>query len=384
MLERIENWLAYKRWSSNRLPQVDPFLLDAYRERGLERHYKNRLKRARRCLETRPATSLWTAYQIETQEFDLAAGSKRLEAHNLEKRDQLLDAAVLSIKLRSACQTLATYKLKGENAEIALLEECLELAKQPTYSDRPEIRAYYLACCMVLQPDEAEVIFKKFFQLLLEQLDVFPADEQRDLLRLGINFCVGRANQEQYEFLPASLELYRLAIDRKLIYQGGEISPFTFNNIMGIALRLGEIDWAEQFLLEQTDFLPSDQLGPLKALNAARLSLAKKDYEGVLVALREDDYRDFIQQMNARVLKLKAYWGLELYHLLESHIRNTRAMLRRKRKTSYHVQNFKNLFDLSDQLLRLSPGQSKGREKLFHTISRTEPLLERTWLLNQL
>ncbi|MEO0789101.1 MAG: hypothetical protein AAFY36_10575, partial [Bacteroidota bacterium] len=384
LLEKLECWLAYRRWYSDRLPQVDPFLLNAYRARGLERHYKNRLKRARRSLESLPATDLWTAYQIETQEFDLAAGSKRLEAHNQKARDQLLDAAVLRIKLRAACQTLSTYKLRGEKADITLLQECLTLARQPYFIARPEIKAYFLACSMLLQPNQGDAHFDAFYELIKSELDFFPLAEQRDLLRLGINYCVGRINQEKYEFLPASLGLYRLAIDRGLVYEGREISPFTFNNIIGIALRLGETDWAEQFLLSQADFLPVDQQSPLKALNMAKLALARKDYNAVLLALREDDYRDFIQQMNARVLKLKAYWALEMYHLLENHIRNTRSMLRRKRKTSYHVQNFSHLFDLSSQLLRLPPGSGRGREKLRKIISETEPLLERTWLLDQL
>ncbi|MEM6395624.1 MAG: hypothetical protein AAF741_04700 [Bacteroidota bacterium] len=384
LLDKLEAWLAYKQWSFNRLPQVDPFLLDAYRQRGLERHFINRLKRARRTLKSRPTTDLWTAYQIETQEFDLAAGSKRLEAHNLEERDQLLDAAVLRMKLRAACQTLSTYTLKGKRDEIALLSECLALADQPIFSAIPGIKAYSLACTMLLEPDGGDVHFESFYRLITEQLDHFPTSEQRDLLRLGINFCVGRINQEQFEFLSPSLALYRLAINRKLIYQAGEISPFTFNNVVGIALRLGENDWAEQFLNTQCVYLPDDKRASLTAFNTARLALAKEDYEGVLVALREDYYKDFIQQMNARVLKLKAYWSLELYHLLESHIRNTRSLLRRKQKTSYHVQNFKNLFDLSDQLLRLPPGPGKGKEKLHSMISKTEPLTERAWLLDQL
>ncbi|MEM6878479.1 MAG: hypothetical protein AAF544_07970, partial [Bacteroidota bacterium] len=81
----------------------------------------------------------------------------------------------------------------------------------------------------------------------------------------------------------------------------------------------------------------------------------------------------------------KAYWGLELFYLLENHIKNTRSLLRRKRNMSYHVQNFKNLFDLSDELLRLAPFKGlKKQENLRRKISMTEPLNERTWLLDQL
>ncbi|MEM7573760.1 MAG: hypothetical protein AAF433_12695 [Bacteroidota bacterium] len=384
LLERIEDWLSYRRWSSFRLPQVDPWLVEAYRERGLDRHLRNRLGRARRALAKQATPDLWTAYRLERQYFDLEAARRRLEAHNLHDRDQLLDAAVLRTKLRAACQTLSSLRLQQKDPDILLLEECLEIAAGAPYCDLPGVAPYRLACLMLLQPEEAEAEFLQLMELLSNKLNHYPVDEQRDLLRIGINHCVGRINKDDHSFLAPALALYRQAIDQKLHYEGGQLSTFTFNNVIGIALRLGEIDWAEAFLEQEAEFLPEVEREPLLGLNTARMALARQDYNGVLVALRSSEYRDFIHQMSARTLQLKAYWALELNFLLETHLRNTRAILRRKKDKSYHVVNFRNLFDLADQLLRLSPGATTARERLEKMINQTEPLPERDWLLSRL
>ena len=384
LLECLEEWLSYQRWRSFRLSQVDPWLVEAYRERGLDRHLRNRLGRARRTLAKQAAPDLWTAYRLERQYFDLQAGRRRLEAHNLHDRDQLLDAAVLRTKLRAACQTLSSLRLQQKEANILLLDECLEIAAELPYRDLAGVAPYRLACRMLLQPEEAEAEFLLFQELLSNKLNHYPEDEQRDLLRIGINHCVGRINKDDHSYLVPALTLYRQAIERKLHYEGGQLSPYTFNNVIGIALHLEEVDWVESFLQQEADFLPEAEREPLLGLNTARMALARQDYNGVLVALRTSEYRDFIHQMSARTLQLKAYWALELNFLLETHLRNTRAMLRRKKDKSYHVVNFRNLFELADQVQRLAPGPSPARDRLRELIVKTEPLPERGWLLNQL
>ncbi|HRF40853.1 MAG TPA: hypothetical protein PK198_18810, partial [Saprospiraceae bacterium] len=65
---------------------------------------------------------------------------------------------------------------------------------------------------------------------------------------------------------------------------------------------------------------------------------------------------------------------------LGAHLKNTRALLRRRR-TSYHEQNYLNIIRLTEQILRLRPNDANGRAALRHKMETLEPLTERAWLL---
>jgi hypothetical protein len=87
--------------------------------------------------------------------------------------------------------------------------------------------------------------------------------------------------------------------------------------------------------------------------------------------------------MTARVMQLKIYFETGESDLLAAHLKNTRALLRRRR-TSYHEQNYLHIIRFTEQLLRLRPYNRTAREALRLKIETTEPLTERVWLLGQM
>jgi len=100
--------------------------------------------------------------------------------------------------------------------------------------------------------------------------------------------------------------------------------------------------------------------------------------------LQSADYRDFINNMVAKTLQLKVYYELGEYDLLESHLRNMRTFLRRKRKMSYHQQNYRNIVQLTQRLIALPPMDKAAQKRLRADLLATEPLTERHWLLEKL
>ncbi|MEL6803595.1 MAG: hypothetical protein AAFO91_07435, partial [Bacteroidota bacterium] len=182
--------------------------------------------------------------------------------------------------------------------------------------------------------------------------------------------------------LSQAFSLYKMALSQGILYQRTKISPFTFDNILGIALRLGKIKWAEKFLVQEAKNLSTGENSPTVALNKARLALAKSDFEGVLIALRQSAFDDFIHRMAAETLRLKAYWALDYHDLLVAHIANTRSMLRRKKQLSYHVQNYCNIFDLAEHVRKGSLLTNNDKALLKEKIRLTKPLTERAWLIS--
>ncbi|HRF40852.1 MAG TPA: hypothetical protein PK198_18805, partial [Saprospiraceae bacterium] len=115
-------------------------------------------------------------------------------------------------------------------------------------------------------------------------------------------------NQGRVLYLQEALELYRLGLEGNLLTEQGYLTPYTYNNIAGIALRLAEFDWAEEFVHRYQFQLSPEHREPLYALNAARLAYARKQYREALRFLQSADYRDFFHQMTARIMQLKIYF----------------------------------------------------------------------------
>jgi len=230
----------------------------------------------------------------------------------------------------------------------------------------------------------AEPSFRELTELLASDGATLPQEDQRDLLLLAINYGLRRANGGWEPAIAATFTLYRLGLDREILYDRGRISLFAFNNILALALRLGEVPWATSFMDAEAVRLPERGSSEVLALGRARLSLANGEDGEALKYLQQADFKDFIHHLTARVLQLKIYFRQDSYTLLNSHISSTRKLLSRRRKTSYHLQNYRNIFTLANAVLNLGPDDGKTAIQLAQRIEKTEPCTEKPWLLNVL
>lgn len=384
LLSVLEDWLVWQR-RRDRASDFGAMLLAAYRERGLERHFHRRLPREREMLERLPMRTpefYLAQYQLEREFYLEDSKGERLRPKNFQEQDDALTCALLGMKLRQACLALAHERVFETGYRMALVDEALLWAQKPPYSEAPAVAVYRDAYLSLTRPDD-DAAFRQYRQSIFKYVHFFSPEDNRDLLLLALNTCIRNINQGRVLYLQEALELYRLGLEGNLLNERGYLTPYTYNNIAGIALRLSEFDWAEEFVNRYQFQLASEHREPLFALNAARLAYARKQYREALRFLQSADYRDFFHQMTARILQLKIYFETGENELLTAHLKNTRALLRRRR-ASYHEQNYLNIIRLTEHILRLRPNDADGRALLRHKMETLEPLTERAWLLEAL
>lgn len=381
LLGVLEDWMVWQR-RRDRSPDSGAILLASYRERGLERHFNRRLPRERELLERLPLRTpefYLAQYQLEREFYLEDSKGERLRPKNFQEQDDALTCALLSMKLRQACLALAHERVFETGYRMAFVDEALQWAQKQPYADAPAVAVYRDAYLSLIRPDD-DAAFRQYRQSIFNYVHFFPPEDNRDLLLLALNSCIRHINQGRVLYLQEALELYRLGLEGNLLTEQGYLTPYTYNNIAGIALRLAEFDWAEEFVHRYQFQLSPEHREPLYALNAARLAYARKQYREALRFLQSADYRDFFHQMTARIMQLKIYFETGENELLGAHLKNTRALLRRRR-TSYHEQNYLNIIRLTEQMLRLRPNDAEGRAALRHKMETLEPLTERAWLL---
>ncbi|SEP62137.1 hypothetical protein [Neolewinella agarilytica] len=385
LLKRLEAYLAWEHYQRDTV-SPDRHLLLSLRDRGLDDHRRTRLRRYRpRQPNGTDRLSFEYFHAREQYEMELAASrGGRVDYLGPEKA---LEHYVIALRLRQTCKTLAHQQLhkSGQHYEIPRLEALFAAANQKPFREAPFIRLYYLVTRLQLDEAEAaESSFQELIRLLESSGASLPAEDQRDLLLLAINYGLRRANTGWEPAIAATFTLYRLGLDREILYNRGRISLFAFNNILGLALRLKEVEWATRFMDTEAARLPEKGGSEVLALGRARLALANNQDGEALHHLQQADFKDFIHHLTARVLQLKIYFRQDSYTLLQSHISSTRKLLTRRRGIGYHLQNYRNIFALANAVLRLGPGDDKAAEQLRQRIIRMDPCTEKPWLLSVL
>lgn len=383
LLQQIEDCLIYLRRGEDEFRQrIDCLAL--YRDRGLTRHLRTRVKRYGAKPPKHSAAAGMSSYeydyQLEKTNYYLTASSKRSDKHNLPEQEEALLRSMFAAKFRQTCETLAHLRIFRRDFQIPLLEAFEEAYAMRPQAEVPGVHLFYLATRLYREADPDPAFFA-LKQGIETHIDTFPHEDQRNLLVLAINYCLRQSNAGRADFLRETLDLYRLGLQRALFYENGQIGSFTFNNILGVALRLDEADWAELFLEENVKRLSTDKREELESLSRARLSFLRKDYDQTLKFLRTADYQDFIHHLTARIMQLKIWFERDDFNLLTSHIRSTKSLLRRKKNLGYHQRNYLNIFTLAEKVLRLTPGDQAAKLELRQQIVTTEPCTEKEWLI---
>jgi hypothetical protein len=287
-------------------------------------------------------------------------------------------------KLHIACLAASHQTVFKAEYRIGLLDAALAYAESENLIETPAVGLYFF--CYKFQTDlpGAEQHFERFRAILAAHAEAFPPDELRTLYLLAINFGIKKINQSAEGWLRATLDLYQGALARKLLLENGQISRFAFNNIIAIALRVGELDWVERFILEHKNLLERQWREATASLGLARVAYARREYKTALLNLQRSDYKDLINNLTAKTLQLKIFYETAEFDLLENHLKGMKNYIKRHTSIGYHRTNYGLIVAYTQQLIGLDFKKKESVDALRAAISGEEILTEKEWLLEML
>lgn len=362
-------------------------LATAYRKRNLPKHFLRTiaaLEKAQNALTERPAGFYEDQYQMEWERYRFLSSGKRTEAFNLQATSDLMDKAFLARKLRHACFALSHQAVFRTAYELGLLEAVLShVAEKPSLQAEPAIGLYY-HCYLMLTNQGGEQQFELFKQMLFDKGDLLPHDERRNLYLLAINYGIRQINAGRPVYDRPVLDLYKMALDNNMLLEEGRFSRFAFNNIVAIALRIGEVDWVEAFILKNKGLLDRAHRNVTASLNLARLEFSRKNFREALLHLQRSDFKDLINNLIAKTLQMKIYYETGEFEVLEAHLRNMKNFIKRQNALGYHQENYLNIIQFTQGLVDLNPFDKNARTILRQQIEQAGRITERDWLLKML
>lgn len=386
LLKAIEEYLVFVDYTSDRV-QYQMALMRTYRERHLEKAYKQAYRVGREFLEDQP---LRDGYYLRNQ-FFLKQEYGRLSnivpnaSANLQEISDALEHWFLSEKL------LLTYAMTAHRAvyktavyDDGILEGALKYVDEKGMLTEPAIGVYYYALMALKQPEE-ESYFDQLEHLIHNQEARFVPLEFRTIYLAAINYCVAKINQGRQDFAARVFELYRKGLEKGFLLENGIVSRYTFGNAVGAALRIREYAWAEKFIIDFNHHLDEKERNSIANFNLSRIYFEKGDYDKARELLMQFEYNDMLFNIIAKTMLLKIYYEEEEYDLFESLLESMRIYLQRKEALDpTRKSGYKNMISLMKKLVNMNPYAKPQKAKLLELVKETNPLMEREWLLRQL
>ena len=388
LLTNIKQFLALQEFEEE--PQTkELYQCRALRKLNAEKSYKKsfeKLKKDHQNSSHRNVGHHYLNYQLQLEEYEYVSSKSRAGRMNLEELVKELTIFYLSDILRHSCSILTAQTIGKEAYQLELLEEVLRYVERSSVKNTPAIAIYHQAYLLLADMDtNNEQRFSAFETLIEQHWHQFPAHEIRDIYLLAINYCIQRLNRGQRQFISRALGLYKLALERNILLENNQLSKFTYNNVLMLALASQELDWASHFLHRFKEKLPEKERENIFHYNLAIYYFYKPDYDKALTLLNQQIiFDDIFYNLNSRSMLLRIYFEKGLFDVLFSHLDSFTTYISRKKQLGYHRENYLNLIHFVKKILNTPETDESARELIRSNIIATKAVADKKWLLAQL
>ncbi|MDX1909761.1 MAG: hypothetical protein SF053_22175 [Bacteroidia bacterium] len=374
-----------------KLRQDEPYeqqaLIEALEQRGLDALIPRLVDESRTALEMRTLRNepfyshMFTLEQLAWQQR-LKYG-QRTAPQDFVRMIAPLDYAYLIQKLGYSCPALNQQIQQGIPAQIPLLDEVMQYCRG-AYADMPAlVQAYYLTASLLrMEGNDAEL--EKLLSLLAQEGDTFGKTDMINLCGYAINYCNYRYRAGDSHRLQTMLDIYKLMLEKDLLFEQGRISLHQFKNLSTLGIRLEAWEWTETFIHTYNDRLDAEHRDGVYQYSLAQLAAARQQHRQALRHLQAVTFIDPFYRISYNLLLLKIYYECMEAEPLLSLTQTLRAFLRRKKNMSDRQQlAYAHFARLTRALFMAKIKSAKNLQAIHEDILQCEPLIEREWLLKK-
>lgn len=393
LLQLLYEFLALQQYQK-RPATHNQFLLSELLDRELHQYVEYNARRIHQNQQKTPYRNFEFYYENyhlydQLDRYSLTKG-KRGYDRNLQLKNDALDRYYLANKFRIACDMTSRNIVINAGYECHFLEELLALyhADKFELAQIPALQLYFKALQMLLKPNQGAYYFE-LKKLLEIHVDLFPQWELRILYNYGLNHCVRMINSGHSTFYQEILDLYKVLLDRKIIFKNNYLTQWSYINIVTAGFRLRDFDWTEHFIQTYKDYLLPEVRHNVYTYNLVALYFERKDYHQALQLLHSVEFTDAFYHLSAKIIQLKSYYELDEMEPFFALIEATKKYLTRNRQLSiYQKTSNANFLKLAYRIynLRLKALSTKSKNfqkqwlELEQLLLNMDPLGNKSWL----
>lgn len=328
----------------------------------------------------RDSNYFFNKYHNELLQLNYSSiSNSRQDKNNIEEVMISLDKFYLSKKLQIASEVINIKNILSTNYNTFMLDEIIDYLQKHEYGQEPAIKVYLLIIKTLQVPDDT-ACYEALEKLLIEHIEYFSPAELYEIYQYMQNYCIKKINTGNMAYQQKLFENYQMQINNQIIIYSGHISQWDYKNIVTIALRLQEYEWAEQFILQYKAHLQTDQRDNAFAYNYANVLFRKGQYDASLKMLQQVNMTDVYYKLDARSMLLKTYYELNEYETLKYHAQAFKKFLSRDKIISaYQKEIYSNMIRYIMKMFKAKGIKSKIRaiQMEMKNISKTADL---AWL----
>lgn len=382
----LEEYLCYKEWQEDEIGSRVP-LITQFRKRKLSKQFQKTVRTLQQVQHDHPYRDdrfYRNEYYIQLELYDHLHGQKRTPQNNLQEISDTLDHAYFLEKLRLSCRMIFHQIVHKTDFNFGPLDKLFEFIESNKLLEQPVIAVYYYIFKAVTESEKDQFFFEKLRLTIQSSGSLFTQSERKEVYLMAINYCIRKMNAGVEQFVREAFEWYKQGFENSTLIEDNVISRWTYLNVVLIALKLKEFEWAEDFIEHFNSLVEENYRENFHHYSKARLYFDKRDYDKAMDLLVQFEYDDLLINLNAKTLLLKIYFENDEFETLEFLLESMRSFIRRKKVLGYHKSNYQNIIRFTKKLIRINPFDKKEKKKLREVITKTNPLTEKEWLLQQL
>jgi hypothetical protein len=326
-------------------------------------------------------------FQIEKNLFYLKEGNIELYSKkNVENIAENLDKFYIAEKLKYYCEILGREALSNIQYNFNFISELLSFVEANDFSNDLIIRIYYLIYKTLSVPDNHTYYFE-LKQTLFDNFRSFDGLELQELFGAILNYCIAQINDGNHIFQDEMISVYDLIFEKGIMLNENYLTPTKFKNVITTALRAGNYDFAESFIKEYQDLLPSAQKDSIVTFSLAQIYFYKKEFENVIQQLQRVDYPDLFTNLRAKTIYLATLLELKEYDAINSWTESFKVFLNRKKKEipAARIKTYQNFISMVRLISGVEFGDRKYQEKVNKELSKVAGnVVNEQWLRDKL
>ncbi|MBL7804999.1 MAG: hypothetical protein JNL02_14760 [Saprospiraceae bacterium] len=376
--------------------QVDSFsqtleLLRFSRQRGLNNRFQNTMQKLQESMEKDGAGHDVSSYsrrldlEFEQFEFDNLLNYKRGDI-NIPRVLGALNQYYHALRL----DLLNRFLLQQKVTRLDIPDDMQAMLNEPLLPDALTQASPVLkmesAFLEVLKHDKPEASqFQALVDLIRDVEHDIKADFLKDYYSLLRSCCILLVNSGHMQYLPVLFEIQKDHLQHGYFYYDQKIPAAMFQNIINVALRVREFDWAYACIQEHANRIIGDNLQQdYFRFNLSNYYFHTGQYDQALEFLPHAP-ADLESQFAARSLELKIYYELDS-ELLPYKIDAYKMYLSRasgKLLPAVSRERNGNFVNLLSQLCNTRRGDRERVERLVSRIQAKTWVSHREWLLEK-
>jgi len=388
-----EEFLAHRKFE-NREYYIERNIFTELRAKGLYRIYEQKYNSyMKELIERKYKDEDYYYYLYEMNDEYLWYATMKnpnTELNILQTQfDHFFQFAIIRI-LRLYNLMLHERNQNNFNYRLTMFDEILNYVRNIQTEDNPLLLIFKTILLLLHSKDKK--YYDELWRLKERYIDDFRSDD-RNLIYIHLYdfaaYMVNFKGDDSYNH--DMFKIYKEQIDRHIMVPEG-FNHFNFMNVVKIACRINEFDYAENFIKEFRSSIPKEEETNVLEFCYGTIENAMGNLQKALKHFSKTNFQNFLLKVQVKIVLLKIYFKLEMYEQALALIDTFRHYISREENLlTEHREAYSKFLKLMSELIRANEIHDKEERNFRISKIRDEadkipsnPFRIKVWLQNEL